>query len=88
MGTYSDFRTRAGLTTDEQASFAHGLGATPDYVVIEFSGTNFISTAPYSVLAQKDATGVTLRAVLPAGAATLITPNMTVATIVAHSIVT
>ena len=87
MGTYADFRTLAGMTVDQSRTFLHGLGAVPDHVVIQFSGTHFISTCPVSVSATADATGVTLQAVLPVGAATLITPNMKVATIVAHSIV-
>ena len=85
MGTYSDFRTRAGLSCNAQATFAHGLGAVPDYVVIQFSGTNFISTGGYSVSATADAVGVTLQAAC--NDATVFTPNMKVATVVAHTIV-
>ena len=84
MGAYSFFRTVAGLSTQGVTQFAHGLGLIPDYVVIEFRATPGSASTAVNIATAVDATNVTLTNQSGLSAS----PNLKIAVIHAHSIVT
>lgn len=59
LGTFIDSRTLAGLTTADTATYAHGLPAAPDCVIIqENTTTNNTSNLKFAI--QSDATNVSV----------------------------
>jgi hypothetical protein len=82
MRAQIDKRTLAGLTTLDNVTFAHGLGGTPDAVIIRWIVSNATATSWYGANAVIDATNVTIN---NPGNAT--SPNMEVCTIRFHSII-
>lgn len=81
LGRYIDQRTIASFASNASASFAHGLPATPDFVVLAGSGaaTTASGVAP---LWTADATNVSLF-----GSGSQSSPALSVTSIVAHSII-
>ena len=82
LGSFIDSRTVAAIAANGSASFAHGLPATPDFVIVfanvsVASATNWFGWAP-----TFDATNVTLQN--PGAAAT---PVGRVISVVAHSVI-
>ncbi len=81
LGAFIDSRTFAALTTTQSTSFAHGLPANPDFVILQqfaTAATNGIG----GLWATSDATNVSIA---NAGGAT--GPTFRVVTVVAHSII-
>lgn len=59
LGTFIDSRTFAGLTTTQTTSFAHGLGAAPNFILLQqiaTAATNGVG----GLQATFDATNVTV----------------------------
>lgn len=86
LGTYIDVRTIATIATQGSATFAHGLGAAPDFVFAQYeaSATNSSASIPQLAVAH-DATNVTVFNVgQVAGAAN---SRIRVLSIVAHSVI-
>jgi hypothetical protein len=80
LGSFIDVRTIASFASNASASFAHGLPAAPDFIII--AGAGAASTASGQLpLATSDATNVSLFAT---GA---VAPLMRVTSVVAHSII-
>ena len=77
-----DKRTIAGLTTLDNATFAHGLGGVPDAVFVRYIATLGTSTSWFNANAVIDAINVTIN---NPGNAT--SPDMEVCTIRFHSII-
>lgn len=81
LGSYIDVRTIASFASNASASFAHGLPAAPDFVLI--SGLQAATTASGVVPNYTaDATNVSLF-----GTATNSAPDIRVVSVVAHSII-
>lgn len=81
LGTYIDMRTIASFASNASASFAHGLPAAPDMLVI--NGVGAATTASGVVpLWTADATNVSLF-----GSATNSVPLIRVHSIVIHSLI-
>lgn len=59
LGSYIDSRTLAALTTGQSRSYAHGLPAAPDLVVIH-ENTTTNSTTNIKLVPVSDATNVTV----------------------------
>jgi hypothetical protein len=83
MGTFSDKRTLAGLTSGAAATYPHGLGKIPDEVKVRFIATLATNTNWFQVVPIVDINNVTLQNV---GATT--SPNMEVVASVLHTIIT
>jgi hypothetical protein len=83
MGAYSFFRTVAGLTAAATFGALHGLGLIPDYVVVEYRGTPGSVSTAVNIFSSVDSLGVTLSM---GGVGS--SPNLKIAVIHAHSIVT
>lgn len=83
LGTFIDVRTIAALASDGSASFAHGLPAVPDFVIIH--GTSNASGASNAAMAlpryAADATNVSLFNTGLAGG------PLRVTSVVAHSVI-
>jgi hypothetical protein len=77
-----DKRTLAGLTTLDNATFAHGLGGTPDAVFVRWIVSQASNTSWYGANVVYNASNVTIN---NPGNAT--SPNMEVCTVRFHSII-
>ena len=60
LGSYIDVRTLASIASNASASFAHGLPASPDFVLIELTGTATVAATITPYLHNFDATNVSL----------------------------
>ena len=82
LGSFIDVRTIASIASNGSASFAHGLPAAPDFVIITgFTSATVASGASALPSYSRDATNVSLFG-------TGVNGNITqVTSIVAHSIV-
>lgn len=80
LGSYIDSRTVASFASNASASFAHGLPAAPDFLIIAGiqAATTSLGIVPNYTF---DATNVSLF-----GSAQQ-TPNLRVVSVVAHSII-
>lgn len=59
LGTLIDSRTLAGLTTADTVTYAHGLPAAPDCIIVqENTTTNNTSNLKFSI--KSDATNVSI----------------------------
>ena len=81
LGSFIDVRTIASFASNASASFAHGLPASPDFVIPIGSGAATTASGA-TPLATWDATNVSLF-----GAATNSSPLLNVVSVVAHSVV-
>ena len=81
LGTYIDSRTFAALTTTQSTSFAHGLPASPDFIIIQQNATSATNGAG-GLAASSDATNVSITNNAGATSSTF-----RVVTVVAHSII-
>jgi hypothetical protein len=80
MGTFLDKRTIAGLTSQANITFPHGLGKNPDAVIVRFVAS--IATTSYVQIAKYiDASNVTL-----VNFGNVTCPAMEVCTLVFHGI--
>lgn len=82
LGTYTDYRTIAGLTNGQSTSFAHGVGADPNAVIINFIATVATSNTVAMLSALHDATNITVR-----NNGTVTSPDFEVTTVRFHSII-
>ena len=83
LNTFIDSRTIGGLASNGTATFAHGLPAAPDFVIIQgiVTATGASNAAMALPRYSADATNVTLYATGLAGS------DLRVVSIVAHSII-
>lgn len=79
LGTYIDTRTLAGIAAAGSASFAHGLGSSPD-AVFAFENTTTDSTGNVKIAIKWDATNVSLY-----NHGAVATATLRVTSILAHS---
>ncbi len=86
MGTYSDKRTVAVMAVATAANdfftYPHGLGKTPDTVIVRFNQVIATATSPAHIIGLFDASNVSLMNI---GA--VASPTMEVCTLVLHSII-
>jgi hypothetical protein len=82
LGAFIDSRTNAGLTSDNSLTFAHGLPASPDFVLVQYIATIATATNHFNLSALSDATNVTI----DNGGSTT-SPNFRVVSVVAQSII-
>lgn len=82
LGTLIDVRTVAGLAAEATATFAHGLPAAPDFVIVVGAATRSSNVSAYMINALFNATNVTIQ-----NAGEGVTPALRVIAIVAHSAV-
>lgn len=82
LGTFIDSRTLAGLTSGGTSSFAHGLPAAPDFVIVQFIASLATSNTVSMITAATDATNVTLQ-----NAGNVTSPSLRAISVVAHSII-
>ena len=81
LGSFIDVRTIASFASNASASFAHGLPAAPDFIII--AGAGAASTASGVMpLATSDVTNVSLF-----GSGSQSSPLIRVTSVVAHSII-
>ncbi len=81
LGSFIDVRTIASFAANASASFAHGLPAAPDFIII--AGDGAATTASGILpLATANATNVSLF-----GAGGQSAPQLKVTSVVAHSII-
>ncbi len=81
LGSYIDSRTIASFASNASASFAHGLPAAPDFLVV--AGVGAATTASgVAPLWTADATNVSLF-----GSASQSSPALKVVSVVAHSVI-
>lgn len=80
LGSFIDVRTVVSLASNASTSFAHGLPATPDFIIIAGDG-NATTAGPSLPLATANATNVSLFA---SGG---VIPQTKVTSVVAHSII-
>lgn len=81
LGAYIDVRTIASFASNTSASFAHGLPAAPDFVIIQ--GIQAATTASGVVPNYTaNATNVSLF-----GSGSQSSPDLRVVSVVAHSII-
>ena len=81
LGSFIDVRTIASFASNASASFAHGLPAAPDFIIM--AGVGAASTASGVMpLATSDATNVSLF-----GSGSQSSPLIRVTSVVAHSII-
>lgn len=84
LGTFIDVRTLAAIATQSSATFAHGLGAAPDFVFVQQEVAATLSSASVGQYACGfDATNVTVYNVGQVNG----TPTTRVISIRAHSII-
>lgn len=81
LGSYIDVRTIASFASNASASFAHGLPATPDFVIPIGSGAATTASGVMP-LVTADATNVSLF-----GSGSQSCPALKVVAAVAHSII-
>lgn len=81
LGTYTEYRTIAGLTSAQSTSYAHSLGANPNVVVVNFIATLARSNTVALLSAQHDATNVTIR-----NNGNVTSPDFEVTAMVIHSV--
>lgn len=77
----TDKRTIAGIASGGTATYPHGLGKTPDTVIIRWIQTLATAAAVGSIAALYDASNVTLQNI-----GSVLSPNMEASTIIFHSI--
>lgn len=82
LGTYIESRTIVGLTAGETTSYAHGLGADPDFCVVQLISTLATSNTVALISVQHNATNVTVR-----NNGNVTSPDLRVIAIRAHSII-
>ena len=82
LGSYIDVRTLASVAANGTLTFAHGLPASPDFVMAIAAASIASATTWFGWAPTWDATNVTLQNV---GGAT--TPSVRVTAVVAHSII-
>lgn len=82
LGSFVDVRTVAGLAAEGTASFAHGLPAAPDFVLVIGAATRSSNVSAYMVNALFDATNVTIQ-----NAGEGVSPALRVIAIAAHSVI-
>lgn len=82
LGTYIESRTIAGLTSAESTSYAHGLGASPDFAIVQFIQTLATSNTVAMISVEHNATNVTVR-----NNGNVTSPNLRIVVIQAHSII-
>lgn len=82
LGTYIDSRTLSGLATAGTVTYAHGLSAAPDFVLIQFVATIATSTNHYTLNALSDATNVTIQ-----NSGNRTSPDFRAIAVQAHSII-
>jgi len=81
LGSYIDSRTIASFASNASASFAHGLPAAPDFLIV--AGVGAATTASgVAPLWTADATNVSLF-----GSAGQSSPLLKVVSVVAHSVI-
>lgn len=81
LGSFIDTRTIASFASNASASFAHGLPAAPDFLIV--AGVGAATTASgVAPLWTADATNVSLF-----GSGTQSSPLLRVTSVVAHSII-
>jgi len=83
LGSFIDVRTNISLAAEATTTFAHGLPASPDFVIVTGSAT-IASTvsAALSLVPTWDATNVTVKNI---GEGTC--PSIRIVSVVAHSII-
>lgn len=82
LGRFIEQRTSVGIASNGSASFAHGLPAAPDFVILAgFTSATVASGASALPSWQADATNVSLFGTGVGG------NSMSITTIVAHSII-
>jgi hypothetical protein len=82
LGAYIDSRTSTAITSGNSASYAHGLPANPDIVLVVPSASLASTTNWWNAFGLSDATNVTM---YNAGAAN--TPTVRAVAIVFHSMI-
>lgn len=82
LGSFIDVRTLATMTAEGTASFAHGLPASPDFIIVVGASTRSSNVSAYEVNALWDATNVTLQNMGEGNS-----PVLRVISVVAHSII-
>lgn len=81
LGSFIDVRTLASIAASGSFSYAHGLPATPDFVLFEYTGAATLASTLGGVIYSMDATNVSVFA-----ANTPAAPQRAVA-VVAHSVI-
>lgn len=82
LGSFIDNRTSASLASNASASFAHGLPAAPDFVIIQAIGSATIASGSGNLPRYSaDATNVSI---FGTG---LATDSFRITSIVAHSVI-
>lgn len=81
LGSFIDVRTIASFASNASASFAHGLPAAPDFIILAGDGAATLAAAAGLPLATANATNVSLFA---SGQAI---SQLKVTSVVAHSII-
>ena len=82
LSTYIDVRTNAAMAAEGSTTFAHGLPASPDFVIVCGRSTRSSNVSAYMINALFDATNVTLQNSGEGASAIL-----NIITVVAHSII-
>ena len=82
LGAHIDVRTVAALLAEGTASFAHGLPASPDFVLVVGAATAASSVSAFMVNALHDASNVTIQ-----NAGQGASPVLRIVSIVAHSVI-
>lgn len=84
LGSYIDVRTIASIQTGATATFAHGLPASPDFVIVVPSVTTASSASHMGIpSAVWDATNVTIAG----NFGQVATSSLRVISVVAHSVI-
>lgn len=78
----TDKRTITSIASAGTATYPHGLGKTPDTVIVRFIQTIGTAAAVAHIVAQIDASNVSLQNI-----GSVASPNMEVSTIVFHSLI-
>ena len=82
LGALIDVRTIASLAAEGTSSFAHGLPASPDFVIVQPSATRSSNVSAWNICNLFDATNVTIQ-----NGGEGASPALRVTSIVAHSII-
>lgn len=82
LGAYIDQRTLAAIAAEGSFSYAHGLPAAPDFVIVHGSATTTSNVSAYFINALFDATNVTIQNSGEGG-----TPTLNATAVVAHSVI-
>lgn len=81
LGSFIDNRTIASIASNASSSFAHGLPAAPDFVIVQMTGTATVAATVAQPSYNSDATNVSLFAT------GIATQPVRVTSVVAHSII-